>query len=196
MLLLHTDLRKKSVMQESSSSTPSKDSTLVDPSTVSVIGAVSDKGTVPPPTAVPTEKKPKKDKCTTSKPEKAVASKSATDSKIEELDQKWSDRFNRLEVMLMAKAFQPTFSSSVKVMPSHSSPANVSKDIEPFFNQLHQSTLVLTPLLSISQLRSGPHPSGECTGKDSSAVKHQSTSQLRSDQHQPNSYCFTQTEKG
>ena len=58
----------------------------------------------------------------------------------------------------MAKTFQPTFSSAIKVTPSHSPSANAAKDIEPFF----QPT------------------SSERTGTDSSAM-HQSTSQLESD---------------
>ena len=53
-------------------------------------------------TAVPPEKKAKKEKSTTSKSTKTVDSKSATDGKTEELDQKWSDRFNYLEALLMA----------------------------------------------------------------------------------------------
>ena len=74
------------------SSTPSKDGTLVDPATVSVIGAVSDTVSVSsPPYTVP-EKKAKKDK-------------------------QWSDRFNHLETLLMPKTHQPTFSSAVKVTP-------------------------------------------------------------------------------
>ena len=142
-----------------SASTPSKDSTLVDPSTVSVIRAVSDTAVISS-TAVP-EKKAKKDTPTTSKSKKLVESKSATDRKMEELDQKWSDRFNCLEALLMAKTLQPTFSSAVKVIPSHSPPANVSKDTEPFF----QPT------------------SSERTGTNSSASMHQSTSKLKSDRH-------------
>ena len=113
------------------SSTPSNDDNLVDPATVSVVGAVSDTASISsPPSTVP-EKKAKKDKPSTSKSKKPTE-KSATDKKMEELDQKCSDRFNRLEALLMSKTFQPTFSSAVKVAPSHSPPANVPKDTEPF----------------------------------------------------------------
>ena len=113
--------------------TPSKDGPLVDPAIISVVGAISDTGSVSsPPSTVP-EKKAKKDEPSSSKSKKPTESKSATDKKIEELDQKWSDRFNRLEALLMPKTFQPTFSSAVKVTPSHSPPANVPKDTEPFF---------------------------------------------------------------
>ena len=138
------------------SSTPSKDNkegTLVDRSTISVIGAVSDTAVSSPPFTVP-EKKTKKDKPSSSK-SKTPVEKSATDKKTEELDQKWSDRFTRLEALLMSKTFQPTFTSAVKVTPSHSPPSNVPRDNEPFF----QPT------------------SSERTGQDSSAM-HQSASQL------------------
>ena len=135
-------------------SSPTKDGTLVDPSTVSVIGAVSDKASVSsPPDSVP-DKKPKKDKPSTSKSKKMVE-KSTTDKKMEELDQKWSDRFNRLEALLLSKSFQPTFSSAVKVTSTHSPPSSIAKDTEPFF----QPT------------------SSEHIGQDSSAL-HQSASQL------------------
>ena len=90
-------------------SSPSKDGTLVDPASVAVIGAVSDTTSIAsPPDSVP-DKKPKKDKPSTSKSKKTNGKTSATDKKMEELDQKWSDRFNRLEALLMSKTFQPTF---------------------------------------------------------------------------------------
>ena len=81
---------------------------MVDPATVSVIGVINDTGSVSsPPSTVP-EKKAKKYKPSTSKSKKPTE-KSATDKKMEELDQKWSDRFNHLEALLMSKTFQPTF---------------------------------------------------------------------------------------
>ena len=53
----------------------------------------------------------------------------STDQRFEEMDQKWSDRFNWLEALLLAKTLdqaqqEPTF-STVKVVPAHSPPANV-----------------------------------------------------------------------
>ena len=115
-------------------STPSKDrDTLVDPASVSGIGAVDDQGTVKSPSTVaPPEKKPKKEKPSTSKSSKPVGTKADTDSKIQELDQKWSDRFNNLEALLLARSFEPTFSSNVKVTPTHSPPAGVVQGTEPF----------------------------------------------------------------
>ena len=78
----------KKVETDSSKDTES----LVDPSSVSVLGVVDNSGSVKSP-SVPPEKKAKQDK-TVSKPKKASFS---TDSKISELDLKWSERFNRLE---------------------------------------------------------------------------------------------------
>ena len=102
---------------------PTEDSSLVDPSTVSVIGVVgaasSEKSPVPP------EKKTNKDKAPV-KAKKDKASTSAAD-RFSELDQTWSEHFNRLEALLLSKSLQPTFSSEVRVNPSHSPPVNVSK---------------------------------------------------------------------
>ena len=56
---------------EATLSKDSRDSTLVDPSTVAVIGAVSESGTVTSPTPVVPEKKVKKDKPSTSKAKKS-----------------------------------------------------------------------------------------------------------------------------
>ena len=89
------------------SSTSNKDNpSLVDPATVSLIEAVDNQGTWQSPTHVePPEKKLKKDKVTTSKgksgTDKSVRpseSKSATETKIAELNQKWSGRFNRPQI--------------------------------------------------------------------------------------------------
>ena len=133
----------------------------MDPSPVAVFGAVSESGTVTSHATVVPEKKTKKDKPSTSKVKKS-SDQSATDSKYDEPDKKWTDRFNRLEALLMAKSFQPavqpTFSSDIWVTPSQSPPASIPKEAEPFFQP----------------------PAGH-TGTDSSAVMHQSASQPGSD---------------
>ena len=119
----------------------------------------------------PLGKKPKKDKPTTSQTklgsDKSVKSesKSATQTKIAELDQKWSDWFNHLEAFLMARTLEPTFSSTVKVTPTHSPPAGVVKFTDPF----------IRPTESAIASSSG------FPGSDFSAAKHQSTSKLQSD---------------
>ena len=108
---------------------------------------------------------------------------------MEELDQKWLDRFNRLEALLMSKTFQPTFSSAVKVTPSHSPSAAISKDTEPFFqptsskrtgqdfSAMHQSACQLSQETT----------SSERTRRGSSASLHQPSSQLRSNLHRQES---------
>ena len=69
---------------------------MVDPATVSVIGAVNKQGDLQSSSVSElASKKPKEDKPTTSKAKTVkTESNSATDSKIAELDQKWSDRYN------------------------------------------------------------------------------------------------------
>ena len=94
----------------------------MDPASVSVIGVVVEISSTQSP-ALP----PDKDKATF-KTKKPVEFTSSTDSNITELDQKWSDWFNRLEALIMTKSFQPTFSSDVRVTPSHSPQANVARD--------------------------------------------------------------------
>ena len=91
----------------------------------------------------------------------------------------------------MSKTFQPTFSSAMKVTPTHSPPSTIVKDTEPFFqptssertgqdfSALHQSA---------SQLRKESSVSSERTGRGSSASLNQPSSQFRSDpKHQESS---------
>ena len=128
-------LTKRETKKLEASSTPSKDNaSLVDPATVSVIGAVNEHGTLQSPSdSEHLDKNPKKDKPTTSKAKSASdksvksGSKSATDTKITELNQKWSDRFNCLEALLIARTLEPRFSSTVKVMLTHSPQAGAVK---------------------------------------------------------------------
>ena len=146
----------KKEKKESKSSTPAKTSdtlspTLVDPALVSVVGVVD--GQTTSGLSGPAEKKAKKaeskkssstsaklarsDKSvkpssnrppTTSTTDQVKSTTSSTDSRISDLDRKWSDRFNRLEALLMAKTLDkpqdPVF-STVKVTPAHAPPANV-----------------------------------------------------------------------
>ena len=90
---------------------------MIDPSSVSVLGAVDNQGSVKSPASAPPpppDKKPKKD----TKKEKSPSTKASkpqsqasTDVEIAELDNKWSERFNRLEALIMAKSFEPTCSA-------------------------------------------------------------------------------------
>ena len=85
----------------------------------------------------------------------------------------------------MAKTTQPTFSSSMRLTPSHSPPASIAKDSEPFFQPTSSGRTGMDFSAIMHQSASQPEldtpMSLERTGKDSSAGKHQLTSQLRSD---------------
>ena len=91
----------------------------------------------------PVEKKKKEDRKAASdksvKADKSVKSSShrpssstSTDQKLEVMEQKWSNRFNRLEALLLAKSLdrpqEPVFAA---VTPTHAPPANVVST-EPF----------------------------------------------------------------
>ena len=130
------------------SSTPSKNPTsdntlsptLVDPSLVTVMGVVDGQSASGPPdlSEKPAEKKKteekKEKKVATSKPVNSSHRPSAesADQKLEVMEQRWSDRFNRLEALLSAKTLdrEPTV-SAVKVTPTHAPPACAISS-EPF----------------------------------------------------------------
>ena len=135
---------------------------LVDPSSVSVIGVVSgpssDKSPIPP------EKKVKKDKPSTKPKKSSSALSSATEDKFTALEDKWADRFNRLEELLLARSMEPTFSSDVRVAPAHPPPGNVTRDSEPFF-----------------QPSDNPMDSSQRTGPDTSAALQPSAGKLTRD---------------
>ena len=131
--------KEKREARKSVTATPTKDSSeLVDPTTVSVIGVFGQEGSSqqsepvksPSSFTMPPEKRAKKEKV--SLKHKKVSDSSSTDTKIADLDSKWSEHFNRLEALLLCKSFQPTFSSEVKLTP-HSPPTNIPRDSEPFF---------------------------------------------------------------
>ena len=158
--------------------TPAQYSTLVDPSAISVLGVIDQPAAAESPNPPP-ENKLKKEQ-TVSKAKKPSPAAS-TDSKIAELDLKWPERFNRLEALLLARSLQPTFSSEVRVMPSHFTPPNVSKDSEPFFQPT--SSLV------------GNKPTVECIGPDTTVEKQMSTGKLSSDQQEDSSFKHTGPDK-
>ena len=170
---------------------PSQDSEqLVDPSNVSVIGVIDAQGSVKSPAvAPPPDKKPKKDNKKEKSPSTKV-SKHSIDEKFAEMDSKWSERFSRLDALIMAKSFEPTFSSKVKVTPTHSPPHDIENMAEPF---IRPSTSKLTGTgfsaekhQPTSQAVTSQHTSTtKLTGSGFSATKHQPTSQARS--HRPTS---------
>ena len=103
-----------------------------------VVGAVDDQGMLQSPGSSSSSDKKKKQKKTSSsdkpkshksseKPSKSVNSKpsrSSADARINELDQKWSDRFKRLEALLLSRTLdkpEPTCQAP-KVTPTHPPP--------------------------------------------------------------------------
>ena len=152
------------------SSTPSKNPvtdntlspTLVDMSLVTVMGVVDGQNPAGPPdlSDKPVEKRKKEEKkekkaSTSKKPDKSVKSShppstESTDQKFELMEQKWSDRFNWLEALLLAKTLdrEPTF-SAVKVTPTHAPPANVISS-QPFLKPSSSSQPSHRPTTSVS----------------------------------------------
>ena len=171
--------------------TPSQDSDqLVDLSSVSVIGVVDEQGSVKSPAPVlPPDKKPKKDN-KNSKKEKSPSTNASkhstgTDDNFTELDNKWSERFSRLEALIMPNSFEPAFSSKVKVTPTHSPPHDVENVSEPFIQpstsklpgsgfsaEKHQPT---SKAITSQQTSTTKFP-----GMGFSANKHQPASQTKS----------------
>ena len=100
----------------------------------------------------------------------------------------------------MAKSLNPAFTSEVRVSPTHSPPAGISKDSEPFFQPSHR------PRESSPDRRTGPDtPTAlqwstgkpkidktgqrktalERTGPDTHALQHKSAGKLKSNSHRP-----------
>ena len=156
---------------------------LVDPSSISVIGVVGGTGTSKSP--VPPEKMSKKDKPARVK-KSNTAPASATDDKITALDGKWSERFNRLEALLLAKSMEPTFSSDVRVTPFHSPPANVAfqpanRPVDTSQRTGPDSSAVLQPSAGKLSRDTSLHgsSSSERTGPDIIASQQQSACKLK-----------------
>ena len=105
-------LKKEKRDLKRSSDTPAKDSTsssLIDPSSVTVVGAVDAQGVIQspgsssdkkkkkpnPPEKKPSNQNPKSGKEKPSKSPTPQSHRSSSDTRIDELDLKWSERFNR-----------------------------------------------------------------------------------------------------
>ena len=122
---------KSSTIKDSDTLSP----TLVDPALLLVVGVVD--GQTNSGLSGPVEKKSKLDKSVKSTSGRPLASSptdqgksttSSIDAKISDLDKKWSDRFNRLETLLLAKTVDPLQDpvfGTVKAGPSHAPPTNV-----------------------------------------------------------------------
>ena len=142
-------------------------------------------------------RKAKKEKVA-SKPKKSSESAS-TDAKLADLDSKWSERFSRLEALLLSKSFQPTFSSDIKLTPSHSPPTVIPRDSEPFFQPTGRTGTASSADThqAASQPESDSHSTNiERTGKGSSTSQYQPASQLTSDTQQITSASSKRTGKG
>ena len=159
-------LKKEKRELKKTTDTPRKDSdssSLIDPSSVTVVGAVDDQGILQSPgSSSSTEKKKKKpnptekikghtskhSKTDSEKPAKSPSVKShrsSADARIEDLDQKWSDRFNRLEALLLSKTLdrpEPTF-TTVKMTPAHSPPVGAVMSTEPFIRPTDRSQVTV-----------------------------------------------------
>ena len=156
-------LKKEKRDLKKSADTPNKDSSsssLIDPSSVMVVGVVDDQGIVKSPGSSSEKKKntqpdkphsSKDSKTSADKPSKSLTKthRSSPDTRIEELDQKWSDRFNRLEALLLSRSLdkEPTF-SSVKVTPAHSPPQSSAISSRPFIEPGQNSSQLATDLAS------------------------------------------------
>ena len=153
---LHLEARSTPSKEPSTEDTLSP--SLVDSSLVTVVGVVDGQSTSGSPalSAPPPEKKKKTDskksssksvKSTTDKSASNRPSSSSTDSRITDLDQKWSDRFNRLEALLMARTLETSSDQSfttVKVTPTHAPPAHAIRP-EPFLKPSTQSSHTTAP---------------------------------------------------
>ena len=120
-------LKKEKRDSKKTAETPKQDvsSSLIDPSSVTVVGVMDDQGIVKSPgSSSEKKKKASVDKPnphtykepSADKPSKSLSKshKSSQDSKIDQLDQKWSEHFNRLEALLLAKSLEqpePTLES-------------------------------------------------------------------------------------
>ena len=149
--------------------------TLVDPALVSVLGVVDGQSTsgvsglsgpvektakkaeAKHPSKTKSDKPTKSDKLaksTSSRPpssstDQGKSTTSSTDTRFADLDRKWSDRFNRLEALLLAK-------TELKVTPPHAPPANVVQT-DPFIKPASQPTdpAVESPATDLSHHKSG-----------------------------------------
>ena len=149
---------KHESMKSDKTDTPTKamhsdSSSLVDPALVLVVGAVDGQGMLQSPgsssssnekmkkvmfeekTKIPTFKTAKSP---SDKPAKSASdsrsAKPSTEDRITALDQKWSDRFHRLEAFLLARSLEKPESTfqPVKVMSTHTPPGGSLRATDPF----------------------------------------------------------------
>ena len=110
----------------------------------------------------------------TSSSDQSKSTTSTTDTKLADLDKKWSDRFNRLEALLLAKTLDPPRDpvfSTVKVTPPHAPPANVVRT-DPFLKPASQPTdqAVESPATDSSHHKAAPKASSSTQLDPSTSV--------------------------
>ena len=158
--------KRESKKQGNTPQKSSDSSSLIDPSSVTVVGAVDDQGMLQAPGSSSGAEKKKTDKKPASEKPKSSKSKStdpkpstsSADDRIDELDKKWADRFNRLEALLLAKSIdqpEPTFQAP-KVAPTHPSPVVLSSLLPPSSDLLptnRPSQICLVPAIQLHKDR-------------------------------------------
>ena len=185
-------LKKEKRDLKKSTDTPKQDSSsssLIDPSSVTVVGVVDDQGIVKSPGSSSDKRKKtnqpdkaKDTKTSSDKPSKSLTKthRSSPDTRIDELDQKWSERFNRLEAILLSKSMdkEPTF-APIKVTPAHSPPQSSAISSRPFIKPGQNTDQLATDLASqrpvadqahdsvSSDLPGNPQTASKSTGKSS-----------------------------
>ena len=119
--------RKERELKKSSSDSPaSVTPTLMDPADVSVLGRVHKESDGSSPASKKKRSDPSPTPKASSKKKSSSSNKSRSDD-IKDLDEKWSERFSRLEAMLVLKSF------TVPVNPVQNPPSVVTSD-QPFFD--------------------------------------------------------------
>ena len=106
--------------------------TLVDPSHMSVLGKVEGEKAVVQPETTPAGKKKKRSNSPKPSPrsskKKSSSSSRPSSEDLKKLDDKWAERFSRLEAMLLAKSF------TIPVEPVVKPAAEVTTSQMPFFD--------------------------------------------------------------
>ena len=117
---------RKSKEKKLVSSSPAP--TLVNPSHMSVLGKVEGHKVLQPETTPAAKKSKRSDspKPSASKKKSSTSSRPSADD-LKKLDDKWAERFSRLEAMLLAKSF------TVPVEPVVKPAAEVTTSQKPFF---------------------------------------------------------------
>ena len=133
---------KKTTSNATTASTP----TLVDPAHVSVLGKVEKVKAVQ---TTPSKKTKRSESPKPSTSKKRSSSSRPTSEDLQHLDDKWGERFSRLEAMLLAKAF------TVPVEPVVKPASDVTPSQKPFFDP-GATTSSLPVEKSLPAEKSGP----------------------------------------